>query len=279
MITSGALLRETKRALRAVVPMPILNWREAQYYARYGEVELQLLEYLCRADCDAIDVGANDGCYVHFMRRYSRRVIAFEPLQWFVRGLAKRFRHDVVIHDIALSRAAGVATLRVPLIDEHLVAGCASLSLDAAQQYPAYREVEVRTARLDDIYDGEVGFIKIDVEGHELAVLDGAHDTIARCRPNMLVEIDERLSPDGISQISGSFAPLGYRGLFIFDRHLRPIEQFDRATMQRPEDLPDLAGRLEERERFGAYIYNFLFVPQETSTTTLRAIEERLQQL
>ncbi len=44
--------------------MEVLNWREARFYAKYGEVELHLLDLLCRRDRDAIDVGANDGSYV-----------------------------------------------------------------------------------------------------------------------------------------------------------------------------------------------------------------------
>jgi FkbM family methyltransferase len=279
MIDGQMLIRETKRALRSVVPTPILNWREVQYYDRYGEVELQLLQYLCRPDRDSIDVGANDGSYVHFMRRYSRRVIAFEPLPWYAQKLVKRFRHGVVVHDFALSRSAGLATLRIPLLDDLLIDGCSSISPQAAEHYPAFREVEVRMDTLDNVYDGEVGFIKIDVEGHEEAVLDGAQGTIARCRPKMLVEIDERLSPDGVRRATEFFADLGYRGHFIFNRRLLPLEQFDRNIMQRPENLPDLKARLDQRERFGAYIYNFIFLPDESPVAVLHDMEARLARL
>ena len=55
--------------------------------------------------------------------------------------------------------------------------------------------LKVHMDRLDNVYSGTAGFIKIDVEGHEQAVLDGAVETIDRCRPRLLVEVDERLSP------------------------------------------------------------------------------------
>src|SRR6266404_5337131 len=71
-----------RQALRSLCPRPLLNWREARFYARYGEVELHLLEFLCRADQDAIDIGANDGSYVHFLRR---------------RALREKFPRDVVV--------------------------------------------------------------------------------------------------------------------------------------------------------------------------------------
>lgn len=55
--------------------------------------------------------------------------------------------------------------------------------------------------RLDDIIKDDVGFIKIDVEGHELAVLKGATSLINRCRPVLLVECEERHSPGGTERL------------------------------------------------------------------------------
>ena len=76
----GGVYREARQALRSLCPQALLNWREARFYGRYGEVELHLLEFLCSRDKDAIDVGANDGSYVHYLRRHARKVIAFEPM-------------------------------------------------------------------------------------------------------------------------------------------------------------------------------------------------------
>jgi hypothetical protein len=83
---SRGLYREARQALRSLSPQALLNWRESRYYGRYGEVELHLLEFLCRRDRDAIDVGANDGSYVHFLRRHARHVIAFEPMPVLARA-------------------------------------------------------------------------------------------------------------------------------------------------------------------------------------------------
>ena len=40
------------------------------------------------------------------------------------------------------------------------------------------------------------GFIKIDVEGHELKVIDGAKETIEKHKPNLLIEIEEQHSKE-----------------------------------------------------------------------------------
>lgn len=124
-----SLFKESKRALRALCPQAVLNWREAQFYGRYGEVELHLLEFLCRRDKDSIDVGANDGSYVHFMRKYSRRVVAFEPMPMLADVLRKKFHgSNVEVKTMALSRTTGQIELRMPVVDGVLVTGCATVS-------------------------------------------------------------------------------------------------------------------------------------------------------
>lgn len=133
--------------------------------------------------------------------------------------------------------------------------------------------------RLDDVYDGDVGFIKIDVEGHEQAVLDGAIKTIRRCRPRMLVEVDERLSPGGLAIARRYFEALEYRGYYIRQGKLHPISTFSADVMQKPDNLPDLTAPLQQRERFGRYIYNFLFLPPNESTATLPKMADRLEAL
>jgi hypothetical protein len=46
----------------------------------------------------------------------------------------------------------------------------------------------VPIARLDAVIDQDVAFVKIDVEGHELNVLNGAIELLERCQPVFLVE-------------------------------------------------------------------------------------------
>ena len=56
--------------------------------------------------------------------------------------------------------------------------------------------------RLDDQHLDNVGLIKIDVEGHELAVLHGAADTLTRNRPAVVVEAEERHHPNAVAEIT-----------------------------------------------------------------------------
>jgi hypothetical protein len=134
-------------------------------------------------------------------------------------------------------------------------------------------------ATLDSVYQGDVGFIKIDVEGHEQAVLDGAVQTIRRCRPRLLVEIDERLSPGGLDRAKAYFKDLDYRGYFVQAGHIEPISLFSPDHLQNPADLPDLTAPLQRRQRFGRYIYNFIFLPRDEPIETLRQMSKRLSEL
>src|SRR5882757_3593665 len=147
-------VEQAKQTLRAMLPQTILNWREANYFGKYGEPEMHLVEFLCRRDQDAIDVGANYGGYVHFMRGHARQVIAFEPIPEFVRLLRGKFASDVVIEPIALSNRAGDTRLCTPIVDGVPVGGCATLSTDAASAYETHRVMEVRADRLDNVYSG-----------------------------------------------------------------------------------------------------------------------------
>lgn len=273
------LVREGKRAIKSILPQPVRNWREAQYYEKYGEVELHVLEFLCDPARDSIDVGANDGCYVHFLKKYSRRVHAFEPLPVLAETLRRKFPHDVVVKQIALSRGPGTAELRMPLIDGMLVTGCSTISERAVAFYPGHQAMSVATDALDNIYSGEVGFIKIDVEGYEDAVLDGARKTMARCNPTVIVEVLEHLSPGGPQRISDYFHSLGYSGYFIYQRELLPLEAFDVAAMQKEEDSPALAASLETRDRFPKYVYNFIYLPRGEPAATVDRIRARLLEL
>jgi FkbM family methyltransferase len=272
-------LEKAKQTLRTMLPQAVLNWREAHYFGKYGEVEMHLLKFLCRRDQDAIDVGANYGGYVHFMRQHARRVFAFEPIPEFVDLLRRKFPHDVMIEAVALSDRAGNAELYVPMIDGVMVSGCSTISTVASTAYQAHRMLKVRMDRLDNIYTGAAGFIKIDVEGHEQAVLDGAVETIDRCRPRILVEIDERLSPGGLERAKAYFSKLGYRGHYVHRGRLEPIEKFRLDDLQNPSNTPDLMASLRERPRFEDYINNFIFLPAGEPQGTLDGIRERLARL
>jgi hypothetical protein len=167
----------------------------------------------------------------------------------------------------------------MPVVDGVVVTGCSTVSLAATAAYPGHRAIDVPMDRLDNVYGGQAGFIKIDVEGHQQAVLDGAIDTIRRCRPRMLVEVEERLSPGGLKRAKAYFGTLGYSGYFVCKGRLVPIDRFSIEEYQQPSNLPELTAPLTERQRFGRYLYNFIFLPPGEPTATLEQMSQKLKQL
>jgi hypothetical protein len=65
---------------------------------------------------------------------------------------------------------------------------------------------------------GDVGFIKIDVEGHELDVLAGLSDLLIKYLPNLLIEVGDAQRGGSLSEVRCRLAPLGYVGLRVNER-------------------------------------------------------------
>jgi FkbM family methyltransferase len=199
----------------------------------------------------AIDVGANEGVYTHAFASTGAQVEAFEPHPTcleVLRAYARRHR-NVRLHGIALGDHAHTATLHVPKISGRVVPARASLEPVAAeaQRYP----VEVRT--LDSFNFDDVAVIKIDVEGRELDVLRGARETVMRCRPMLLLEIEQRHLRVPMQDVFAAVTDMGYAGSFLLP-HIgaQPLHTFDPLAYQRAANAD---------RPHALYVNNFIFSP------------------
>ena len=213
---------------------------------RRGEPELRLLPELVDPTRAAIDVGANRGVWTHRLATLCPRVYAYEPNPKMFAILEAARPANAVVQRVALSDQTGTASLKVPKSKRGYSNQHASLETN----WPGFTDVgvvEVATARLDDLDLEPCGFIKIDVEGHEPAVIAGAGCLIARDRPTLLVELEERHSDRSIEASIASVEALGYETFVYKNGALQPIAAFDpevdhRAAVETP-----------------AYIFNFIF--------------------
>ena len=201
------------------------------------EEDLVLIPRLCRADGIAVDVGAHFGHYTHHMVRHSRRVHAFEPLPRFAKFLAAAFGDRVVVEAVALSDTTGESRLRVPTANRALATIESTNTLAKAPTVGRIDDLVVPRRRLDDYGLTDVAFIKIDVEGHELAVLKGARGTITRDRPALLIEIEDRHRPNAIVETVAYLRDLGYDGFFLEGGRLCPIAAFVAERHQNPAHI------------------------------------------
>ena len=188
-------------------------------HRRTSEPELHLMPQLADRSKISIDIGANWGLYSGTLLPLSREVVAFEPNPAMVGQLRRSFP-AVRVEPYALGAAPGTARLHIPLTASgQLSPGWATL---ADRGFERTQDVDVEIRRLDDYDFRGVGFIKIDVECFEMEVLKGAWQTVARERPNLLIECGD----DGPAPLAERLAELGYRADFWLDGKLNPVGQW-----------------------------------------------------
>ena len=210
-----------------------------------GEKEIAYVGTLCDQSCMSLDIGANRGVYSYLMRKHSQAVIAFEPNPFYANFVRKALK-DVKVIEAAISDHDGTSVLRVPLSEP--IAGMGTIEAENTLDQVPVQQITISLLTLDSLKLDKIGFMKIDVEGHELAALRGASATIENSLPNLLIEAEERHRKGAVASVVMFLSRYGYSGLFHFDGKLNPIEEFDASIHQ---DISE-AGK--------PYVNNFIFI-------------------
>lgn len=223
------------------------------------EPELARLEEICPAHGTALDVGAWYGPWSRCLARRADRVVAFEPVPEVYEVLRGTVPPSVTVLNAAASDRDGDARIWLADHDGHESRGLTSL-----ERRPEVhrRSRPVRLVSIDALGLSDVSFIKIDVEGHETAVLRGAEETVRRDRPNLFIEAEARIQP--VEDITGLLHGWGYRAWVLPERHWIPLGAFDLENHQRRfahvVDAGLLRRALRPRPR---YVNSILFTPEE----------------
>jgi FkbM family methyltransferase len=237
-----------ERLREIFVPAPLYMHYRLGKELKKGERELHLVPFLADPKRAAIDIGANKGVWTLYLARHCRHVYAFEPNPKVYRWLTRYVQlPNVTSSNIALSDTEGKAELRVPKYSRGYSNQHASLSPDNVAAN--FGVIEVETKPLDVLRLDDIGFIKIDVEGHELAVLRGAHETLARCKPTLVVEMEERHTKRRIEDLIAEVERLGYFSLVMTREGLKSAHLLDFEAQHR--------GAVGTKD----YVNNFIFLP------------------
>ena len=195
-----------RRAYTAYLPL------YSTYKSISDRTERELLRSVVRPGMTAVDVGANIGIHTRYLARLcgpNGRVVAFEPSPVNFARLKANVRKlpNVTIHASAVGDQSG----SIPLY----------LSPDLNVDHRTYEtgeardRIDVPVVRLDDIFPpgGHVDLLKVDVQGFEGAVLEGARRLISE-NPHLKAVIE--YWPYGLAQgkrdpdaLLGSLAELG----------------------------------------------------------------------
>jgi FkbM family methyltransferase len=228
------------------------------------EHEMSVALSYVRPGSTVADVGANDGMYAYALAAKAGRVEAFEPIprcasvvEAYARGNPR-----ISVHRVAISDSAGRLWLRIPVRNGRTIDTEASLAAAPGAGGGGgeweQREIEVRP--LDSFGLTDLSLLKIDVEGHELEVIRGARETLARERPVLMVEIERRhLAGRGRSmeEVFGEIASHGYTGWSAGeDGRMLSIGEFD---VERDQVLTAV------REPGEHYVNDFFWIPRERS--------------
>ncbi|UUZ71762.1 FkbM family methyltransferase [Polaromonas sp. P1(28)-8] len=166
------------------------------YYSQFGEDKI-LSEIFSQVDKGlCIEVGANDGVNDStsmFFEKLGWSCILIEPNPVLCQSIRNSRKAKLV--ELAASDREGEAILHVASGAER-AHGVSTISseqeaLEKIRSYGfTYEDVKVKTQTLDKMLDdlkidGVIHFISIDVEGHEVAVLNGF--SIEKWRPTIII--------------------------------------------------------------------------------------------
>jgi FkbM family methyltransferase len=183
------------------------------------EEELLMLGALTSARGTAVDIGANRGYYSYVMAGVFSRVVAFEPNAVLTANLSRYGAPHVTIHHCALSSTDGPLQLHLPSRDGQLCDGWASVEPLTSSEWDGIEVAQVAGRRLDDFGLRNVSLIKMDVEGHEVATLEGSVRTVEVNRPVVIIEV----KPPNREAVDNFFRTLGFVPHVASNGRLQPI--------------------------------------------------------
>jgi FkbM family methyltransferase len=218
-------LRRRSGALQAQGCPPLATWSHdwvGQQVLLEGRYERELLDAVQQVLQSlrpgpgrlCVDAGANIGNHALFFATGHERVVAFEPHPRTFALLALNAQLDPRVQAVplGLSDAPGEAWIDLPAGN----AGMARVSAQAGQG-----RVACRLDTLDAQLAGcplPLDLLKIDVEGHEAAVIRGGRERLRRDQPVVLLEQAAEAFRDGSTEALDELRALGYGVFLTFER-------------------------------------------------------------
>jgi FkbM family methyltransferase len=203
-----------------------------------GSYEQDLCGFLQRAvpaNAVCYDVGANIGYHTLILAQSSGTVYAFEPIPDVCQVLIDNARANdmsniTVVNKVISSESGTVTLVQDMAIDQAGIFGDDPEKERAAkvQGNPLRKTITCDAVTIDEFVaqgNKPPTFIKIDVEGAEMAVLAGARDTLKNHRPDILCETHGRARASAVYEM---LAELDYE-LFCVREDAVPLESVEQA--------------------------------------------------
>jgi FkbM family methyltransferase len=160
-----------------------------------------------------LDIGANFGVFTKLFSELvgpQGVVIAFEPIPQTFRTLAagiKRYhRSNVRAINKALSDTVGTVQMFVPQYADN--PGDDLYQASIVSNSESRKTLTIDSVTIDSLQLPRVDFVKIDVEGHELKVLQGGRRTLEHHHPTLMVEVTSPGTADFLCKEMGYQQPV-----------------------------------------------------------------------
>lgn len=198
--------------------------RSFDLYGEFSELEVRMMAQILKPGMIAIDVGANIGAHTVFMAGAVTRsgaVVAFEPQRILHQMLCANLALNAIGNTVALHAASGAepGAIMVPRVNYGAGGNFGGIEIGKTDDGET-----VPVTTIDQLGLGACHFIKVDAEGMELDVLQGAAATIAKFQPLMYVENDRR---EKSAALIGHLLGLDFRLYWHFPRLFNPNNFFE----------------------------------------------------
>lgn len=167
--------------------------KSIEKYGEFSEAEVSFFRQICKEGDVVVEVGANIGAHTLALSQLvgkTGRVHAFEPQRIVFQNLCANMAINSIANAECHHAAVGAEDgfVEIPDLEYGTRANFGGIS---ARQFKAGHKV--RLVRLDSYLDiPRLKLLKIDVEGMEQEVIDGARGLIGRLRPVIYLENDRR---------------------------------------------------------------------------------------
>ena len=239
--------------------------RARKFRTKWDPAEIDWIMDNVNTDEVCFDIGTHKGGWTYWMRKAvgsAGAIFAFEPQPALHRYLTKLFApnywSNVTLENIAFSNKEGSFEMFVPGEAGSTSPGASLKQEVAVHEADTMTTTTVTTTTLDQYVAkhslDSIAFIKLDVEGSEVDVIEGATTTLRELKPSWVIESEARhIGEDGVRELFSKMEEANYSGFFFSTDGLTPLSEFDFSRHQS-----------QEGERFwdkASYYNNFLFTP------------------
>jgi FkbM family methyltransferase len=252
-----------------------LNWKNIKN--RNIENELLLIQYLLDSESTFIDVGANLGQYIFKAEGIvpSSNIFAFEPHPALNKRLSLLFSGIQLSQD-ALSDSEGNTQFKIPYFNNREIHTRGTLKTE-------HVEIDETNSVLIDVHIStlnkfaetskidKISLVKIDVEGAEFDVMNGANEMIEKFHPIFIIEIEQRHHKISILDFIMNFEKNRQYTCCYFDTMDQQLKTDIKD--KKIDDIQSLINHGKNR----LFINNFIFIPKEEADKKIEEINQKIQ--